>query len=69
MSAPRAQQVMREQIGRLPERYGVYHKDLIEILNEELRAIGDGTDKSKRRTKLVEAIKAKASQMPGPEAE
>lgn len=69
MSAPRAQQVLRDQIGRLPERYGVYHKDLIEILNEELRAIGDGTEKSKRRKSLIEAIKAKASQIPSPESE
>lgn len=69
MSAPRAQQVLRDQIGRVPERYGVYHKDLIEILNEELRAIGDGTEKSKRRKALVDAIKAKATQIPSSESD
>ena len=62
-SAPRAQQVLRDQIGIRPERYPGYHKDLIEILNDALRTVGDSTDKSKRRRLLADAIKAKASRL------
>jgi hypothetical protein len=46
------------------ERYPGYHKDLVEILNGALRAIGDSAEKTKRRRDLAEAIKAKASQLP-----
>lgn len=67
-AAPRAQQVLREQIAIRPDRYAGYHKDLIEILNDALRSIGDSTEKSKRRRDLAEAIKAKASQLPTTEA-
>lgn len=68
MAAPRAQQVLREQIEVVPERYAGYHKDLIEILNDALRSIGDSTERTKRRRDLVEAIKAKASRLPTSEA-
>jgi hypothetical protein len=64
MAAPRAQQVIKEQIALRPERYPKYHKDLIELLNEELREIGDGASAANRRKKLGDAIKAKASQIP-----
>lgn len=63
-AAPRAQQVLREQIAIRPDRYDGYHKDLIEILNGTLRAIADSTEKGRRRRDLAEAIKAKASRMP-----
>lgn len=63
-AAPRAQQVLREQISIRPERYPGYHKDLIEILNDLIRSIGDSAEKSKRRRDVTDAIKAKASQMP-----
>jgi hypothetical protein len=63
-AVPRAQQVLREQIAIRPDRYSGYHKDLIEILNDALRSVGDSTEKSKRRRDLAEAIKAKASQLP-----
>jgi hypothetical protein len=62
-SVPRAQQVLKDQIGIRPERYAGYHKDLIEILNDALRAIGDSADKTKRRKALADAIKAKASRL------
>lgn len=62
-SAPRAQQVLRDQIGIRPDRYSGYHKDLLEILNDALRSVSDSTDKSKRRRLLADAIKAKASQL------
>lgn len=67
MSVPRAQQVLRDQIDLLPERYPGYNKDVVEILNDQLRAIRDSEDKTRRRKKLVEAIKAKATQIPAPE--
>jgi hypothetical protein len=63
-AAPRAQQVLREQIAIRPARYPDYHKDLIGILNDAIRAIGDSAEKGKRRRDLSEAIKAKASQLP-----
>lgn len=63
-SVPRAQQVLTSQVAIRPERYPGYHKDLIEILNAALRAIGDSAEKTKRRRDLAEAIKAKASQLP-----
>lgn len=63
-AAPRPQQVLREQIEILPDRYTGYHKDLIGILNDALRSVGDGTEKSKRRRELIQAINAKASQLP-----
>lgn len=67
-AAPRAQQVLREQIAIRPSRYAGYHKDLVEILNDALRAVSDSTEKTKRRRDLTDAIKAKASQLPTAEA-
>jgi len=63
-SIPRAQQVLKEQIVLRAERYPGYYKDLMELLNDNLRAIADSTDRSKRRRDLLEGIKAKASQIP-----
>lgn len=62
-SAPRAQQVLKDQIAIRPMRYAGYHKDLIEILIDALRSVGDGTDRAKRRRLLTDAIKAKASRL------
>jgi hypothetical protein len=67
VSVPRAQQVLRDQIALRPERYTSYHKDLIEILNDELRAIADSVERPRRRKNLVDAIKAKATQIPATE--
>lgn len=64
MAAPRAQQVIQEQVLIRPVRYEGYHKDLIAILNDALRAVGDGTGTTKRRGEIAEAIRAKASQVP-----
>lgn len=62
-AAPRAQQVLQQQIALLPERYAGYHRDLIDVLNGALRAVGDAGDRTRRRRELSEAIKAKASQI------
>lgn len=68
MSAQKAQQVLLEQIALLPEHYSNYHEDLIELLNQELKLVADGMDKSSRRQKLSAAIKSKATQMVAGEA-
>ena len=62
-SAPRAQQVLKDQIAIRPERYPGYHRDLIDVLNDALRSVADSTEKGRRRRDLGEAIKAKATQM------
>lgn len=67
-AAPRAQQVLQEQIAIRPDRYDGYHKDLIDILNAALRAIGDSAEKSRRRRDLTDAINAKASRMSATES-
>lgn len=68
-SIPRAQQVLTGQVSMRPERYPGYHKDLVEILNAALRAIGNSAEKTKRRRDFAEAIKAKASQLPTAEGD
>jgi hypothetical protein len=68
MAAPRAQQVVQEKVLIRPDRYAGYHRDLIAILNEALRASGEGVGAAKRRKDLADVIRAKASQIPSEEA-
>lgn len=63
MAAPRAQQVIQEQVMIRSARYEGYHKDLISILNDALRTVSDGAHAAKRQRDIAEAIKAKASRM------
>ena len=63
MAAPRALQVIRENVIMRPERYANYHTDVVELLVAALTAAGDGLSTTQRRRDLSEAIKAKASQI------
>lgn len=69
MAAPRAQQVMKEQVLIRPARYEGYHRDLIAILNAAIKAVGDGANAPKRQRDIAEGIKAKASRMKSSEEE
>ena len=64
MAAPRAQQVIHDQVLIRPDRYPGYHADLISLINNALSALGDGASAPKRRKDLADAVRAKASQMP-----
>jgi hypothetical protein len=63
MAAPRALEVIRENVILRPERYSRYHTDLVGLLVDALTAAGDGLSTTQRRRDLAEAVKAKASQI------
>lgn len=63
MAAPRAQQVIQEQVLVRAARYEGYHKDLVTILNDALRSVADGASAPKRQRDIAEAIKAKATRI------
>jgi len=63
MAAPRALQVIKENVVLRPDRYADYHSDLIGLLNDALTAAGDGLSRTQRRRDLGDNIKAKASQI------
>lgn len=61
MAAPRAIQVIKDNVGLRPERYDGYQADLVSLLGDALTAAGDGASTTQRRRDLTDAIKAKAS--------
>lgn len=61
MAAPRALQVIKDNVTLRPYRYDGYHADILGLLNDALTAAGDGLSATQRRRDLAEAIKAKAS--------
>lgn len=63
MAAPRALQVIKENVILRPDRYVDYHTDLVGLLVEALTAAGDGLSDTQRRRDLADAVKAKASQI------
>jgi|LakMenEpi03Aug12_release.lakeMendotaPanAssembly.Ray.scaffolds.fasta_scaffold374583_2 hypothetical protein len=63
MSAPRALQVLQENVKLRPTRYPDYHADLVLLLREALTAVGDGLSATQRRRDLADAVTAKASQI------
>ena len=63
MAAPRALQVIKENVILRPDRYADYHTDLVVLLSDALTAAGDGLSAAQRRRDLADAVKAKASQI------
>lgn len=63
MSAPRALQVLKDNVMLRPTRYPAYHTDLVGLLRDALTAAGDGLSATQRRRDLADAVKAKASQI------
>lgn len=63
MAAPRALQVIKDNVILRPDRYANYHTDLVGLLSDALTAAGDGLSATQRRRDLADAVKAKASQI------
>ena len=63
MAAPRALQVIKENVNFRPDRYADYRTDLVNLLNDALTGAGGGLSATQRRQELSEAVKAKASQI------
>jgi hypothetical protein len=61
LAAPRALQVIKDNVTLRPERYDGYHADLVGLLSDALTSAGDGLSTTQRRRDLADAVKAKAS--------